>query len=65
MVSFRFLDGQRGAMTREEVLSHLVNHGTYHRGAIGRAFDLAGGLRPADTYTVFIHAVEPGRRGGN
>jgi uncharacterized damage-inducible protein DinB len=64
-ISFRFLDGKRGAMTREEVLFHLVNHGTYHRGAIGRALDLAGDLRPADTYTVFIHAAEPERRGEN
>jgi uncharacterized damage-inducible protein DinB len=62
-IHFRFLDGKGGTMTREEVLFHLVNHGTYHRGAIGRALDLAGGLRPADTYTVFVHAVEPGRRG--
>jgi len=64
-IRFHFLDGQGGTMTREEVLFHLVNHGTYHRGAIGRALDLAGGLRPADTYTVFVHAMEPGRRGGS
>ena len=63
-IHFHFLDGKGGTMTREEVLFHLVNHGTYHRGAIGRALDLAGGLRPADTYTVFVHAMEPGRRGG-
>lgn len=63
-IHFHFLDGQAGAMTREEVLFHLVNHGTYHRGAIGHALDLAGGLRPADTYTVFIHAAEPERRNG-
>ena len=62
IIRFRFLDGQNGAMTREEVLFHLVNHGSYHRGAIGRALDCAGGLRPADTYTVFIHAMEPERR---
>lgn len=61
-IHFRFFDGQAGTLTREEVFFHLVNHGTYHRGAIGRALDLAGGLRPADTYTVFVHAVEPGRR---
>ena len=61
-IHFRFLDGKGGTMTREEVLFHLVNHGTYHRGAIGRALDVAGDLRPADTYTVFVHAVEPGRR---
>lgn len=61
---FQFLDGKGGTMTRLEVLFHLVNHGTYHRGAIGRALDQAGGLRPADTYTVFIHAMEPERRRG-
>lgn len=62
-IRFRFLDGNGGTMTRAEVLFHLVNHGSYHRGAIGRALDQAGGLRPADTYTIFIHAMEPERRG--
>lgn len=61
-IHFRFLDGLDGTLSREEILFHMVNHGTYHRGAIGRALDLAGGLRPADTYTVFVHAMEPGRR---
>lgn len=61
---FRFLDGQAGSLKREEILFHLINHGTYHRGAIGHALDQAGGLRPADTYTVFVHEVEVGRRGG-
>ncbi|URI07544.1 DinB family protein [Aquincola tertiaricarbonis] len=59
---FTFVDGQRGSLSRQEVVYHLVNHGTYHRGAIGHALDLAGGPRPADTFTVFIHAEEPGRR---
>lgn len=61
-VSFVFADGQRGAMSRKEMLFHIVNHGTYHRGAIGHALDLAGVPHPADTYTVFIHAAEPQRR---
>jgi uncharacterized damage-inducible protein DinB len=61
-LTFQFADGQRGAMTRQEMLFHLLNHATYHRGAIGHALDLAGGQRPADTYTVFIHAAEPERR---
>lgn len=61
-IHFRFLDGKAGSMSRAEIFFHLVNHGTYHRGAIGRALDLAGGLRPADTYTVFVHAAEPERR---
>lgn len=62
-IHFRFVDGQQGTMRRGEVLYHLINHGTYHRGAIGHALDLAGAARPADTYTVFVHAAEPGRRG--
>ncbi len=59
---FQFVDGKQGSMSRQEILFHLVNHGTYHRGAIGHALDLAGAVRPADTYTMFIHADEPGRR---
>ncbi len=62
-ISFTFVDGKRGRLSREEALFHLINHGTYHRGAIGHALDLAGGQRPADTYNVFIHAAEPERRG--
>ncbi|WP_447590632.1 DinB family protein [Aquipseudomonas campi] len=61
-VFFQFVDGKQGAMTRLEILFHIVNHGTYHRGAIGHALDLAQAPRPADTYTVFIHAAEPERR---
>jgi uncharacterized damage-inducible protein DinB len=59
---FQFVDGKPGRMTRQEILFHIVNHGTYHRGAIGHALDLANAVRPADTYTIFIHAFEPGRR---
>lgn len=62
-ISFTFVDGKRGRLSREEVIFHLINHGTYHRGAIGHALDLAVGTRPADTYNVFIHAAEPERRG--
>ena len=61
-IRFTFADGKRGSLRREEVVFHLINHGTYHRGAIGHALDLAHAPRPADTFTVFIHAVEPGRR---
>jgi uncharacterized damage-inducible protein DinB len=61
-VLFQFVDGKRGSMTRLEILFHIINHGTYHRGAIGHALDLAQVPHPADTYTVFIHSVEPERR---
>jgi uncharacterized damage-inducible protein DinB len=63
-VRFTFTDGKPGLLSREEVIFHLVNHGSYHRGAIGHALDLANASRPADTFTVFIHSAEPHRRGG-
>lgn len=59
---FTFVDGKRGRLSRQEILFHVINHGTYHRGAIGHALDIAGNLRPADTYTLYIHATEPERR---
>jgi uncharacterized damage-inducible protein DinB len=62
LIRFQFVDGKHGSMTRLEIFFHIINHGTYHRGAIGHALDLAQVPRPADTYTVFIHSAEPGRR---
>ena len=64
-IRFTFTDGQHGSLSREEVIFHLINHGTYHRGAIGHALDLAQAPRPADTFTVFIHAAQPARRDRN
>lgn len=34
-VEFGYIGGGRGAMSRREILIHVVNHGTYHRGHIG------------------------------
>ena len=62
IIRFVFADGLAGSMSREEILFHILNHGTYHRGAIGHALELAGAQRPADTYTVYIHAAQPERR---
>ena len=64
-IRFTFTDGKPGSLRREEVIFHLVNHGTYHRGAIGHALDLAQAPRPADTFTVFVHAEQPTRRARN
>lgn len=61
-ITFRFTDGQAGRMSRQEMLFHVLNHGTYHRGNIAHALDLAGVPHPADTYTVYLHAVQPERR---
>ena len=63
-LSFRFVDGDRGQMSREEMLLHLVTHGGYHRGAIGRILVQCGISPPRDTLTTFLHRSEPERRGG-
>jgi len=61
---FRFADGREGCMTRREILFHVLNHSTWHRGAIGHALDLARVPHPADTWTVFLHETQPQRREG-
>jgi len=61
-VRFSFVDGKGGTMSRQEILFHIINHGTYHRGAIGHKLDVCFVSHPADTYTVFIHEAEPIRR---
>ncbi|AZO08939.1 MULTISPECIES: DinB family protein [unclassified Mesorhizobium] len=61
-VAFTFTDGDSGCMTRQEMLTHVVVHGSYHRGEIGRM--LAGIVvsPPWDTYAVHLHRAEPSRR---
>ncbi len=62
VISFIFADGRRGAMNIEEILFHIVNHGSYHRGNIARTLDLASVPHPIDGYGIYIHEKEPQRR---
>lgn len=61
-ISFTFTDGDRGSMTREEILFHVLAHGAYHRGNVGMTLTGCGIDRPKDTFTRFLHLSEPGRR---
>lgn len=61
-INFVFADGQPGSMTVSEILFHVVNHGSYHRGNIARALDQSGVPHLVDGYGVFIHQQEPARR---
>lgn len=62
VISFAFADGRRGAMSVEEILFHIITHGSYHRGNIARILDLAGVPHPVDGYGIYIHEKEPQRR---
>lgn len=59
---FTFTDGASGCMSREEMLAHVVTHGGYHRGAVGRIMAQLSIAPPRDIFTVYLHQSEPGRR---
>ncbi|VXB87167.1 Uncharacterized damage-inducible protein DinB (Forms a four-helix bundle) [Pseudomonas sp. 8BK] len=61
-LSFTFVDGDTGCMSREEMLAHIVTHGGYHRGAVGRIIAQLQLAPPRDIYTRFLHQDQPQRR---
>lgn len=54
VVEFEFVGGGRGAMTREQILLHIVNHGTYHRGFVGDMLYQIPFPSPANDLPVFL-----------
>jgi uncharacterized damage-inducible protein DinB len=61
-IDFKFTDGTLGRMSREEMLAHVVLHGGYHRGAIGRILAQLSIAPPRDVFTGFLHVAEPAAR---
>lgn len=61
-VAFAFTDGDTGRMTRAEMLTHVVLHGGYHRGEVGRLLRQLAITPPWDTFAVHLHRAEPARR---
>jgi uncharacterized damage-inducible protein DinB len=61
-IDFTFTDGAPGRMSREEMLAHVVLHGGYHRGAIGRILARLSITPPRDVFTGFLHFAEPATR---
>lgn len=58
-IDFTFIGGGEGSMTRGEILLHLVNHATYHRGFVSTLIFpyRAGG--EANDLTVFLRDAWP------
>lgn len=53
-VHFEFVGGGEGVMTRQDILLHLANHSTYHRGFISTLiYPLVSQSQPSDL-TVFL-----------
>ncbi len=61
-VAFTFTDGDKGYMTREEMVTHVALHGGYHRGEVGRILWQLSITPPWDTFAVYLHQAEPTRR---
>ena len=56
-VEFTFIGGGPGAMTRGDIVLHVVNHGAYHRGHVAQM------MRPAQPppitdYPVFLKTIQ-------
>jgi uncharacterized damage-inducible protein DinB len=56
-VSFTFVGGGEGAMTRGEILQHLVNHTSYHRGFVAQMIYDVPARPPTTDLTVFLRDV--------
>ena len=66
-VSFTFVGGGEGRMTRLQILMHLVNHTTYHRGFVADLFYQVPARPPTTDLTVYlrdVHAGDPHYRRG-
>jgi uncharacterized damage-inducible protein DinB len=56
-LDFQFVGGGPGNLSRLEILLHLVNHGTYHRGFVGDMLNQAGVNPRASDLPVFVRDV--------
>ena len=64
LISFKFVDGDTGQLSVEEILIHLLTHGSNHRGMASRVLAASNLERPRDTFTRYLHQIEPSRRMG-
>lgn len=57
VVEFDFVGGGRGAMSRADMLLHVVNHGTYHRGLVSDMLCQIPADMPVNDLPVFLRDV--------
>lgn len=54
ILQFRFVDGGAGALSRGQMLLHISNHKTYHRGYVAQMLYGMGGKPPVMDLPVFL-----------
>lgn len=62
-IDFVFTDGATGRMSREEMLVHVINHGTGHRGQVSAVMLLNSATPAKDGFTTYLHEAEASARG--
>lgn len=60
VVNFTFVDGGAGAMRRGDILLHVINHKTYHRGYVADMLYQTGHRPPVMDLPVFLRDVPQG-----
>ncbi|MEX2455574.1 MAG: DinB family protein [Rhodospirillaceae bacterium] len=60
VVEYELIGGNRGSLSRAVCLTHLVTHGSYHRGWIADMFGQAGAQPAVLDIPVYQRAVRAG-----
>lgn len=55
-VAYTLLNGTRGEQTLGDLLTHVVNHSTYHRGQVATMLRQVGAVPPATDFLLFRSA---------
>lgn len=55
-VRFAFIGGGPATLSRRDILLHVVNHGTYHRGNVAAMMYTLGAVPPTTDLPVFLRA---------
>lgn len=61
-IDFVFTDGTPGRMSREEMLLHVINHSTGHRGQVSAVMLLNSVPSAKDGFTTYLHEAEASAR---
>ena len=59
VVNFRFIGGGPGSMTRRDILLHVANHATYHRGYVADMIYQVPARPPTMDLPVFLRDAPP------
>lgn len=60
MVEFEFIGGGTGQMNRRDILVHVVNHTTYHRGHVAGILYQLNVSPPVTDFPVFLRDISDG-----